>query len=579
MRMTPLFHRPLLALALVPLALLMGPQSVLAQTAGETADAGAYLAARSAALNNSYREGAYWFERALAGDPANTALMDGAVISLMGEGEVDKAAAIAERMVAAGGRSIAANIAIMAKNAKSEAFDAIAAAPPERAIGNLLDDLVRAWAEFGKGKVSEAIALFDAIAAKDGLQAFGLYHKSLALAAVGDFEGANEILSGKAAGTLVVNRRGVIAHVQILSQLEMFAEALALLERSFGTDPDPELDPIRQSLAAGTALPFGMVTSASDGISEVFFTVAAALTGEADPSYTILYARSAAYLNPKHTEAILMTGRLLQQLDQHLLAAEAFGTIGPENPSYYSAEIGRAEAQFALGDKETALATLEGLTKSHPELTIVHVAYGDALRREERFEAAATAYDVAVALTPVPEERHWALFYTRGIAHERSKQWEKAEADFRMALTLNPDQPQVLNYLGYSFVDRGENLDEALGMIERAVAERPDAGYIIDSLAWAYFRLGRYQDALPQMERASLLEPVDPIVTDHLGDVYWAVGRKLEARFQWRRALSFEPEEKEAIRIRRKLEVGLDVVLQEEGAPPLKAQNGSATGN
>ena len=141
--------------------------------------------------------------------------------------------------------------------------------------------------------------------------------------------------------------------------------------------------------------------------------------------------------------------------------------------------------------------------------------------------------------------------------------------DMRKALELSPDQPAVLNYLGYSFVDRGIKLDEALGMIQRAVAAEPDSGAITDSLAWAYFRLGRYRDAVEPMERAALLEPVDPVVTDHLGDVYWAVGRKLEAAFQWRRALSFDPEEKDAQRIRRKLEIGLDALWAEEGAPPI----------
>jgi Flp pilus assembly protein TadD len=171
----------------------------------------------------------------------------------------------------------------------------------------------------------------------------------------------------------------------------------------------------------------------------------------------------------------------------------------------------------------------------------------------------------------------WVLYFYRGICHERSMDWAAAEADFRRALEMNPDQPQVLNYLGYGLVDRGEKLDEALGLIKRAVAADPDKGYIIDSLAWALFRLGRYEEALEPMERASLLVPVDPIVTDHLGDVYWMVGRKLEARFQWRRALSFEPTEKDAVRIRRKLEVGLDVVMQEEAAagPVEAAGNGN----
>ena len=158
------------------------------------------------------------------------------------------------------------------------------------------------------------------------------------------------------------------------------------------------------------------------------------------------------------------------------------------------------------------------------------------------------------------------------------KNWDAAEADFRAALEIDPEQPQVLNYLGYSLVERQEKLDEALSMIERAVEARPESGYIIDSLGWVLYRMGRYEDAVSHMERAVELMPVDPVVNDHLGDVYWAVGRKLEAEFQWRRALSFvDPEDTDAEakpdRIRRKLDVGLDVVLAEEGAKPLQVAN------
>ncbi len=565
--MTHVLTRPIFAFALAALVGVM-PMAATAQD-GNGADAGAYLAARSAAATNDYREGAQWFARALIADPENAVLLEGAVVSFIGQGDLALAADAAERLVATGGRSIAANIALLARDAKTDAYAAILAAPPERSIGNLLDQLVKAWAEFGSGKMSEAVAGFDAIAQTDGLKAFGLYHKALALAAVGDFEGADAILSGQAAGPLVVNRRGVIAHVQILSQLERQTEALALLDQTFGNEPEPQLIDLRAKLAAGTALPFDVVTNAREGIAEVFFTLAAALNGEAEDGYTLLYTRVAADLNPAHTEALLLSAGLLEQQGQMELAGEAYAAFAPDHPSFHQAEIGRAETLYARGLKDEALAALKALTVSHPGLTVVHMAYGDALRREDKFAESADAYSAAIALVAAPEQRHWGLFYSRGVAYERSSQWPKAEADFRKALDLNPDQPQVLNYLGYSFVDRGENLDEALGMIERAVAARPDAGYIIDSLAWAYFRLGRYQDALQPMENASLLEPVDPVVTDHLGDVYWAVGRQLEARFQWRRALSFEPTEKDAIRIRRKLEIGLDAVLVEEGAPPL----------
>ncbi|MFN7223850.1 MAG: tetratricopeptide repeat protein [Paracoccaceae bacterium] len=554
------------------------PNDLLAQTVApepapalEPGDAGAYLAARAAAAQNNFREGASWFARALQSDPQNTGLLEGAIISYIGIGDFTKAADASQKLTSLGGRSIGANIALLVRDVQAEDFDAVLAVDESRKIGNLLDDLVKAWAEFGKGRMSEAVQAFDAIAETQGLKAFGLYHKALALAAVGDFEGADSILSGQAEGPLVVNRRGIIAHVQILSQLERYDDALALLERSFGTDPEPELVALRAQLLAKTPLAFDVVRSAKDGIAEVFFTIAVALNGEAENAYTLIYARSANDLNPNHTEAILLSAGLLDQMAQYELAGETYARIPKDHPTFHAAEMGRAETLRSLGKPEESVAALKALSESHPGLVIVHLAYGDALRRDERFEEAAAAYDAAAALVPVPGERHWGLFYSRGVAHERSNQWEKAEADFRKALELNPDQPQVLNYLGYSFVDRGENLDEALGMIERAVAARPDAGYIIDSLAWAYYRLGRYDDALPQMERASLLEPVDPVVTDHLGDVYWAVGRQLEAQFQWRRALSFEPEEKDAVRIRRKLEVGLDSVLAEEGAPPLTA--------
>ena len=165
-------------------------------------------------------------------------------------------------------------------------------------------------------------------------------------------------------------------------------------------------------------------------------------------------------------------------------------------------------------------------------------------------------------IKPGPE--HWGLFFSRGVCSESLHNFDAAEVDLRRALELNPNEPQVLNYLGYSLVDRGLKLDEALDMIKRAVAGKPDSGQITDSLAWAYFRLGRYKEALAPMEQASLMEPVDPIVTDHLGDVYWMNGRKREAGYQWRRALSYGPEEKDVARIQAKIEQGLDAVMNAE---------------
>ena len=193
---------------------------------------------------------------------------------------------------------------------------------------------------------------------------------------------------------------------------------------------------------------------------------------------------------------------------------------------------------------------------------------GDFLRRDERYSEAKIAYDRAVDIYRENNNVSWVVLYARGITHERLQEWDKAESDFRNALTINPDQANVLNYLGYSLIDRGEKLDEAMTMIEKAVSLQPESGYIVDSLAWGLFKLGKYETAIPHMEKAAELMPVDPIVTDHLGDLYWAVGRQLEAKFQWRRALSFDPELKDATRIREKLRIGLDRVLVNEGLKP-----------
>lgn len=532
--------------------------------------AGAFLAARVAASESDFREAARWYDRLIETGVNDPATLEGAVIAHLSLGEMERAAELARLLVQKGGRSQTAFLALLADQAKREDYAGlIADIKAGRTVGKLMDDLVMAWAALGDGRMSDAVGEFDTIAKAQGLEAFGLYHKALALASAGDFEGADAILSGREAGTIALMRRGAIAHAQVLSQLERNPDALALLDRAFGPGPDVQIDALRARLKAGEPVPFDIVRGAQDGIAEVFYTLATALRGEADDGYTLIYARVTDYLRPEHAEAKLMAAGLLEAMNQPALAGETYAEIPAEDPAYHVAEIGRADTLIAQDKVDAALEVLTALTKTHGQIIEVQSALADALRREERFAEAIPVYSAAIQLIPKEEPRHWTLFYSRGISNERAGNWPEAEADFRKALELQPDQPQVLNYLGYSFVDRGENLDEALGMIQRAVAAQPDAGYIIDSLAWAYFRLGRYEEAVEPMERASLLEPVDPVVTDHLGDVYWAVGRKLEARFQWHRALSFDPEEKDAQRIRRKLEVGLDAVLAEEGAKPL----------
>jgi tetratricopeptide (TPR) repeat protein len=543
-------------------------------------DSGAYLAARIAERENDFQSAAGWYGQAIIADSGNPTLLDGAILAEIGVGDFGLAIEAARlRKAIEGEPSQLAELTLLADEVQREDYAAIqAAADTGRDVGDLANQLILAWAKVGEGKMSEAVEAFDVVTKTKGYEAFGYFHKALALASVGDFEGADNILSGKAAGPIVVMRRGVFAHAQILSQLERNADAIALLDRSFGTSPDPIVDAVRRRLQAGEPIPFDTVRSARDGIAEVFYSISTALNGEADPVYTLLHLRIAGYLRPDHADALLLTADVLQELGQHDLATQAYTAFQPDDPAFVTAEIGRAGALRSQGKADAAIEALQTLSRAHGDLVGVQFALADMLRGEDRFDEAELAYTAAIDLTKAAKTEDWVLYFYRGICHEQSKDWAPAEADFRRALELNATQPQVLNYLGYGLVDRGEKLDEALGMIEKAVAADPEQGYIIDSLAWAYFKLGRYTEALEPMERASLLEPVDPIVTDHLGDVYWMNDRKLEARFQWRRALSFEPTEKDQARILRKLEVGLDTVMAEEGSgkPPVEAaENGN----
>ncbi|SFL47356.1 tetratricopeptide repeat protein [Shimia aestuarii] len=562
----------------VTLSALLAAVTLPVQAQQQDGLSGSYLAARQASYSADFDAAARYYSAALARDPGNPVLLENAVLAFLSLGQVDRAMPVARKMVADGHKSQLAHMVLAAGLVRDgEYTELLERLDEDGGVGPLVDGLLAAWAEIGRGDMSKALAAFDDVSKKAGLAGFAAYHKALALASVGDFEGAEKIYATGDLQGAQMTRRGIMAQLEILSQVDKSEEALARLDEVFGSELDPDLQEMRDRLAAGEMLPFTHVTNASDGVAEVFFSLASALQNEANADYTLLYTRIAEFLRPDHTEALLLSAELLEMLGQHELATQAFKRVPADHPSFHAAELGRAEALRASGKIETAIEVLEQLSRSHGNLPIVHTALGDLLRQERDFAGAVQAYDAALAQYDETEQRQWFIYYARGISHERLGNWDKAESDFRKALDLNPEQPQVLNYLGYSLVEKQEKLDEALDMIERAVAARPDSGYIVDSLGWVLFRLGRYEEAVDHMERATELMPVDPVVNDHLGDVYWAVGRHLEAEFQWRRALSFvdeeTAEEAKPDRIRRKLEVGLDVVLEEEGAPPLKVAN------
>lgn len=541
-------------------------------------NAGPYLAARQAALDSDFVAASRYYTQALGPEGTDPYLLDSTLVSLISAGEMEQAVALAKRATNAANPETGTELSqlvLRVEMAKTGDWDGLLAQSEAALSGNtnddstgegrLLDGMVHAWALLGAGKASDAITAFERLSRIPGAQGIVQYHLALAKAKVGDFEAANTLLADDAAGGHIL---GIIARAQVLSQLERNDEAIAMLDALPRLSDEPTLMALREKLAAGETLPFASIDSSADGIAQVFLTFATALasTEEPDP-LSLIQARFAEYLAPSLSESRLLTAQLLQSVGQFDLAEQEFDALREQGEMRPIAELARIDALVRadrLDDAEKAALTL---TSTHPELAQSWIALGDLLRQQEKFAQAVPAYDKALALLADAGRARWFPLYARGIALERSGQFDKAEADMRAALEIQPDSAPVLNYLGYSLVDRNIKLDEALTMIQRAVELSPDDGYILDSLAWAYYRLGRYNEAVAPMERSIASMSDDPLVNDHMGDIYWMVGRQREAEIQWNRALSLDPETpEEEARIRAKLERGLDAVLADEAA-------------
>ena len=538
--------------------------------------AGPYLAARMAAIQNDFRTAGDYSLRALAQDDTDTFLQDSALVALISAGEMERATALAGTITHQGRATELAHLLRRTDMARAGRWDdliaAIDAVPAPSETGDptggnqLIDGMTRAWALLGAGRASESLSAFKELATMRGAAPMVNYHLALAKAKVGDFEGAEELLDEPDTGSHIL---GVIAHAQVLSQLERNRDAIAMLDATPNIAEEPHLIALRDRMKNGETLPFDIVDTPADGIAQVFLTFGAVLAGSDEPDpLALIHARLAEYLSPRLGEARLLAAQLLQNFGQFDLAEQEFEALRELGDMRPVAELTRIDALARADRLADAEKAALALTATHPELAQGWLALGDLLRQQDKFAQAVPAYDKALSLIGdgSPEMR-WFPLYARGIALERAGQFQKAEADFRAALKIRPDSAQVLNYLGYSLVDRNENLDEALKLIQRAVELRPDDGYILDSLAWAYYRLGRYDEAVAPMERAVAAMASDSLVNDHMGDIYWMVGRKREAEIQWHRAQSLKPQtEAEAHRIRAKLDRGLDAVLAEEKA-------------
>jgi tetratricopeptide (TPR) repeat protein len=349
----------------------------------------------------------------------------------------------------------------------------------------------------------------------------------------------------------------VQAYGSFLSRQGNNADALNVFARFDEALPrHPLIVEATNELKAGKKLPL-MVDTPQAGAAEVLSGLGAALGRAGGEDLGLIYLQLSLYLAPSHPLALLSLGDLYEAMKKPALANKIYERVPPTSPFHRNAQIQLALNLDTLDGTDEAKASLEKLIAANPTDLEAIMALGNVLRGRKQFAECADVYSKGIDIIRKPEKSNWVIHYFRGICFERAKQWPKAEADLKMSLDLFPDQPHVLNYLGYSWIDQGINVDEGMRMIKRAVEQRADDGYIVDSLGWAYYRLGNMEEAVKHLERAIELKPDDPTINDHLGDAYWRVGRLLEARFQWSHARDLKPEPEDLEKIEAKLKSGL----------------------
>ena len=519
---------------------------------------GNYLAGLVAGLSKDTAVAAFYYAEALKEDPKSGELIERTFVTLLAEGQMTDALKLAERIAKQEPGNEIARLALGVRGIKTRQYAQARTYLNKGGRGRAADltaTLLSAWTLVGSKEFRRAMETIDRLKGEETFSVFRNLHGGLIANISGRHE-ISDVMLSQAYATGSNTLRVTDLYGRYLAQRgnrdqakKVYADFKKLMPRH-----PLVLDQIK-ALEEGKALEPPVDTAAS-GAAEVLYSLGAAGNGEGDELASLIYLRLSLWLDPTNAMAIMMLGEVYERMGQLGSANEVYDLV-PINSSFrYNSELQVALNLEQLGRSEDSVKQLNSLI-SHARGLDAYSALGNVYRSRKEFEAAGKAYSDAIALIGQADSSHWSLFYARGISYERTKQWPKAEADFRKALELWPDQPLVLNYLGYSWIDQGINLEEGFKMLKRAVELRPKDGYIVDSVGWAYYRLGKYEESLEYMEKAVSLKPSDPVINDHLGDVYWRLGRKLEAGFQWNHARDLKPEPEDLQKILDKIEKGL----------------------
>lgn len=517
-----------------------------------------YLSARFAASEHNLKDAAAYYRASLSDDPTNPQLLALSFFFATSSGDIDAAGRLAERVVAAtpDDRAGRLTLAVVAMRHRSYAAArkqiALSAKGP---FSSLTVALLDGWAAAGLGDKAAATADIAALRAQGSVDAMSMFHLALLSEFIGegDLAGASYLKAINDGAT----PRVIDAYGRFLERSGRGADATAFYSK-YSTEAGLKQIALRglERVKAGRK-PDPLITSPSDGAAEALFGIASALTDQNSVDVSILYLRLALYLRPSLDLGAVLLADRLEGLQKFEDAIAVYRTVDRDSPYSRLSRVEIALDQARLGKNDVAIAELKALSTEDPSDIEVWTALGDTYRSTEKYVDASTAYDHAIALLQPGNAKDWPIYFARAVSEEGAKNWNAAEVDLKKALQLAPDEPAVLNYLGYSYVDQNRNIQQALAMLEKAHALKPSDGYIADSVGWAYFKLGRFTDAAKALENAVELVPGDPTINDHLGDAYWRVGRKLDAQFQWNHALAFGPDSAQKILIEEKLQNGL----------------------
>ncbi|TGV56855.1 tetratricopeptide repeat protein [bacterium M00.F.Ca.ET.141.01.1.1] len=538
---------------------------------------GAYLAARIAEGDNDLDSAIAYYKQALAFNPSDTALQQSLMLSLIAQGRFDESLVYADKLKEVPDVERFSRLALAVDSFHKKDFTKTQywlKLSLESDLDRLISGVMSGWAEQGAGQASEAMASIDKLQGPDWFGLFKSFHRALIADAANMPEKAEAIyaatMQDTAAGGAAPETwmRNAQAYASFLARKGDKAKAISVLDQAEAFSPGKlEIVALRARISKGDKIaPF--VSGPSDGASEILLDLATALNRGGGEPFVRLYLQYALALKPDSDAALVQLAAVAEQLKDGEGAIALYRRIPDSSPLKEISDLQLGLNLADLDRHDEAITHLKAFVEAHPDDMRAYLALGGVYSSKDDFRSAANLYDKAVEVLKTPTAANWNIFYQRGIAYERLKEWPKAEPNFRKALELQPDQPQVLNYLGYSWVDMNTNLKEGLEMIQKAVDLRPSDGYIVDSLGWAYFRLGRFDDAVREMERAVSLKPEDPVLNDHLGDAYWRVGRKLEATFQWNQARDLKPDPDVLATLQQKLMKGL---------PPIESNTAQET--